>query len=213
MSEEKGSSDHTDEEAKAVFPDCFDFFFGKGVCMKIVPYDEKYRKDIERICIDTGNPDNQVNEEHRRFTLLMYCDEYLDYETCFVLLDDNGTPQGYVLCAENYDAFQVHMKPYLEKIRKECPSFAQRADISAYEPYRDMYPAHLHIDIEEAYAGHGRGTALVDTLKAHLKQKHVRGLMLGVDRHNIRAFSFYQKMEFQILEEDEDSALMGMMLE
>lgn len=177
--------------------------------MKIVPYEEKYRKDMQRICIDTGSPDNRVNEEHRRFSLLMYCDEYLDHETAFVLLDDENIPQGYILCAENYDTFRENMEPYLEKIRQECPSFAQRADISEYEPYQKEYPAHLHIDIEEKYAGHGRGTALMNTLKEYLKRKHVKGLMLGVDKHNTRAFSFYHKMNFHVLKEDEDSALMG----
>lgn len=180
--------------------------------MKIVPYEEKYRKDMQRICIDTGNPDNRVNEEHRRFSLLMYCDEYLDHETAFVLLDDNDVPQGYILCAENYQSFAKNMKPYLEKIVKECPHFAQRADISEYDAYQNEYPAHLHIDIEEAYAGHGRGTALMHALVEHLREKKVKGLMLGVDKHNLRAYSFYRKTGFQILKEDEDSALLGMMI-
>lgn len=180
--------------------------------MKIVPYEEKYRKDMQRICIDTGSPDNLVNEEHRRFSLLMYCDEYLDHETAFVLLDDENIPQGYILCAEDYKSFQKNMKPYLDQIVRECPAFASRADISEYEAYQQDYPAHLHIDIEETYAGQGRGTALMHALIRHLQTNHVKGLMLGVDRHNHRAYSFYQKMGFRILEQDEDSALMGMML-
>ena len=210
LSKAKDSSDHN--EVKAVFPDCSGFFSERRMHMKIVPYEEKYRKDVQRICVDTGSPDNQVNAEHRRFTLLMYCDEYLDHETGFVLLDDHDVPQGYVLCAENYGSFQKHMKPYLEKIRKECPSFANRTDISEYEQYQNEYPAHLHIDIEEDYTGHGRGTALIQTLLDHLKRKSVKGIMLGVDKHNERAFSFYQKTGFHILKEDEDSALLGLML-
>jgi hypothetical protein len=49
--------------------------------MKIIPFEEKYRNDAERICVDTGDKDNMINPEHRRFSVLMYCDEYIKYET------------------------------------------------------------------------------------------------------------------------------------
>lgn len=183
-----------------------------GLNMKVVPYTEQYRDDVRRICIDTASPDNKVNPEHHDFTLLMYCDPYIDHETVYVLLDDEDKPRGYIMCAEDYEKFAEDVQPYLEKIRKECPNFASRADITMYEARKDEYPAHLHIDIEESYTGNGHGTALMKTLVAHLKEKHVRGVMLGVDKHNRRAVSFYTKMGFRVMSETEGGAEMGMKL-
>lgn len=180
--------------------------------MKVVPYTKEYREDVRRICIDTASPDNKVNPEHHDFTLMMYCDPYVDHETAFVLLDDEDKPRGYILCAEDYEKFAVNIDPYLQKIRKECPNFANRADISMYKKEAEEYPAHLHIDVEESYTGNGHGTALMQTLIAYLKERHVKGLILGVDKNNLRAVSFYKKMGFKVLDETEGGAEMGMKL-
>ena len=55
--------------------------------MKTVPYTPEYREDLRRICIETASPDNKVNPEHHDFTLMMYCDPYIDHETAFMLMD------------------------------------------------------------------------------------------------------------------------------
>lgn len=178
--------------------------------MKVVPYTPEYREEMRRICIDTASPDNKVNPEHHDFTLMMYCDPYLDHETAFMLVDDEGNPHGYILCAEDYDTFEKNIDPYLQKIRKECPNFANRADISLYKLYRDEYPAHLHIDIEENYTGGGNGTKLMRTLVEHLKEKGVKGLVLGADKSNTRAVSFYKKMGFEAVQEDEGGVALAM---
>lgn len=180
--------------------------------MKIVPYSSEYREDMRRICIDTASPDNKVNPEHHDFTLMMYCDPYIDHETAFILMDDEDRPRGYILCAEDYPSFAEHIAPYLEKIRREFPNFANRADISLYEKYQDEYPAHLHIDIEESYTGNHHGTKLMQTLIAHLKENHVKGLILGADANNTRAVSFYKKMGFQAIEEKDGGVVLAMKL-
>ena len=180
--------------------------------MKTVPYTPEYREDIRRICIETASPDNKVNPEHHYFTLMMYCDPYIDHETAFILMDDENRPQGYILCAENYREFEKHIDPYLQKIRKECPNYASRADISLYEKYQDEYPAHLHIDIMEEYTGGGNGTKLMKTLIDHLKTEHVKGLILGADKNNTRAVSFYKKMGFEAIEENEGGVVLAMKL-
>lgn len=180
--------------------------------MRVVPYSDVYRDDVRRICIDTASPDNKVNPEHHDFTLMMYCDPYIDHNHAFVLLDDEDRPRGYILYAENYESFASDIEPYLQKIRKECPNFANRADISMYKAAAKEYPAHLHIDVEESYTGNGHGTALMQTLIQHLKEKKINGLILGVDKNNVRAVSFYKKMGFCILHETEGGADMGMKL-
>ena len=177
--------------------------------MKIIPYEEKYRKDVEDICIETGSKDNLVNREHHDFTLLMYCDPYLDYGRCFVLLDEEERPQGYILCAEDGRQFIKDMEPYFREIKEKAPSFAGRCDLREYEKYVDEYPAHLHIDIRESYTGNGRGSALMNTLLESLQKDKVRGIMVGVGADNQRAYHFYQKMGFHILESDQYGSVLG----
>lgn len=104
--------------------------------MRVIPFEEKYRDKCHEICIHTGSPDNLVNEEHRKFSLLMYCDPYLDHGKCFLLQDDQGEIQGYILCAESYASFKEYIQEYFEEIKKVAPSFVLRCDISEYEAYQ-----------------------------------------------------------------------------
>lgn len=180
--------------------------------MKVVHYKEEYRDDMHNICIHTGSPDNLVNPQHHDFSLLMYCDPYLDHGKNFVLLDDEDKPVGYILCAPNYEEFKEYMPNYFQKIQEVAPSFMYRCDISEYEPYKDIYPAHLHIDILENTTGKGNGTLLMNTLLTSLKEDGVKGIMVGVAKDNIRAFNFYQKMGFQVLEENEGGYTLGQSL-
>ena len=50
------------------------------------------------------------------------------------------------------------------------------------------------------------------TLIDHLKANHVRGLILGADKNNTRAVSFYKKMGFEAIEEDEGGVVLAMKL-
>jgi ribosomal protein S18 acetylase RimI-like enzyme len=177
--------------------------------MKIIPFEEKYRNDAERICVDTGDKDNMINPEHRRFSVLMYCDEYIKYETVYLLVNDEDKAVGYIMCAKDYKSFEKHMTPYLEQIRKECPNFAERADIREYTVLQEEYPAHMHIDIEEEYTGGGRGSALMNTLLDDCRKSGVKGLMLGVDGKNTRAVGFYKKSGFKVLYDSGSGYLMG----
>ena len=180
--------------------------------MKVVPYTPEYREDIRRICIATASEDTRVNPEHHDFSLMMYCDPYIDHGTAFILMDDENQPQGYILCAENFKEFIKDMDPYLQKIRRECPNIASRDDVSLYEYFQDEYPAHLHIDIMEQYTGGGNGTKLMKTLIDHLRENHVRGLVIGADKNNTRAVSFYKKMGFDAIEENEGGVVLAMKL-
>ena len=180
--------------------------------MRVIPFAEKYRDKCHEICIHTGSPDNLVNEEHRKFSLLMYCDPYLDHGKCFLLQDDQGEIQGYILCAESYASFKEYIQEYFEEIKKVAPSFVLRCDISEYEAYQKEYPAHLHVDILEDCCGKGSGTLLMHTLLDALKKEHVPGIMVGVAKNNQRAFNFYQKMGFEILVEAEYGYILGQKL-
>lgn len=182
--------------------------------MRAVPYKEDYKKALQDIHMATASEKARTDQRHGKFSLLMYCDEYLDHETAFVLLDDEDRPAGYVLCAESASEWAQNMKPYIEEIEKLGPPYDQmvHGQIEEYKLAEPSYPAHLHIDILEEYTGKHGGSLLMNTLIEHLKQNHVKGVCLGVARKNERAFGFYRHFGFEILAEDEGGMFLGLSL-
>lgn len=179
--------------------------------MKIEMYTPEYKKSMEDICIATASERARTQQRHHDFTLLMYCDEYLDHEKALMLMG-KGKPVGYILCAENYAQWKQNMAAYADKIEAlgdPYPAHVRDA-FEMYGAFAADYPAHMHIDILEKYTGGGNGTALFLALAEMLKKDGVKGLMLGVDLHNKRAVSFYQKMGFAPLT---DFGLMGLKLQ
>ena len=65
--------------------------------MEIIQYEPKYKKDVRRICINTGSVEKKTNKEHYNFSLMMYCDPYIDHEIAFLILDDESKVRGYIL--------------------------------------------------------------------------------------------------------------------
>ena len=63
------------------------------------------------------------------------------------------------------------------------------------------YPAHLHINLLEAYQGQGIGTRLMHHFERHLIDQGVSGVHLGTTNHNRKAVPFYVKMGFEIIGE------------
>ena len=85
---------------------------------------------------------------------------------------------------------------------------------AAYLPrfFYKKYPAHLHIDILPEYQRMGLGSQLMDTLTAHLRQKGVCGVMLGVGSKNEKGKSFYKKYGFRQVFRIPFSIVMGLEL-
>lgn len=96
----------------------------------------------------------------------MYCDYYMDFEPefCFVAVDDNDIPVGYVLCSANADTFHEQMTEYyLPFVRKLSGSefFRFSAQMKWERQFvAHGYTAHLHIDVLPCFQGQGVGTAL-----------------------------------------------------
>ena len=65
--------------------------------------------------------------------------------------------------------------------------------------FKNAYPAHFHIDIDEAYQRRGIGSLLVTALKLQLKKKKLSGMMLVCGADNQQAISFYEKNGFKTL--------------
>ena len=78
--------------------------------------------------------------------------------------------------------------------------------------YAERYPAHMHIDILDAYQRMGIGHQLVDTLAACLAGQNVKGLMLSVGSTNQKGVNFYQKYGFQKIGTVAGALVMGLRL-
>lgn len=91
------------------------------------------------------------------------------------------------------------------------PMMAQ-GTLAAMQPYAQDYPAHLHIDLLPECQGQGVGTALIETLIGHLREKKVAGLMLNVGNDNESAIRFYEKCGFALLGRGERETAYGMRL-
>jgi len=176
--------------------------------MTVIRCNEQYKKAVQQICLDVAGEERGTKKS--RYLLAMYCDNYLENEIALVLLDDNK-PIGYILCAPDYDAYEEHMRPYLRKIRKLPPLYflMAKGEMPGYRQYKDEYPAHLHVDILEECTGRHGGTLLMEALCDELRIRGIPGLMLQVAAGNKRAISYYQKMGFEVLDQNSHVLKMG----
>lgn len=176
----------------------------------------RYRQEdleaIKTICIATASERARREEQHRQFTLYMYCLPYLEKERAYVA-EVEGQVVGYVLYAPNYHLFIKHMQPYMTKIAAISQEYQLRMqrEHAIYDHFQKDYPAHLHIDCLHGYTGLGIGSQLIEAMADDLKNE-VDGVMLGVSKTNKGAINFYKKHNFSILGEDDTGYVMGRVL-
>ncbi len=174
--------------------------------IEIRTYRKEDRAALERICTVT-DPKHFKPEYLYTLYLHYYIEE--ESENTLVAAAD-GRAVGYILCAESWERWKnVMREKYLSfsdvKTREDG-----EASIAFYSPFAEEYPAHMHIDIDPEYQRMGIGTALVDALREKLVKKNVPGLMLGVDRENVKGVSFYRKYGFREL--DAEGTRYGLLL-
>lgn len=167
----------------------------------IRPAEEKDLHCIEHICRMTAGPEARRNEKVGRKISLTYSTYYAraERETCFVL-DENGTAVGYILCAPDYSKYA---KEYRKNEVKQLWRIDKTQSIAAfflpfgYLPFKNKYPAHLHIDLLDEYQGQGYGSQLMSALLEKLKEMQIPGVMLIVDKNNTGAQRFYERVGFK----------------
>ncbi len=174
----------------------------------VVPYAPEHRDELRAVCLAQAGEHANASEARRRFTLLMYCDAYLERGVAYTLLDEHGVARGYVLAAEDAHAWRRAFEPYRELIAELGSEFERQAavELDFYESVADEFPAHLHIDIDEECTGQGCGRMLMEELLARLRADGVRGVVFGVAAANERAVGFYEHMGFERLGEYDDGA-------
>ena len=161
------------------------------------------KERVREICRRTGPLEAVTDEDVGRYITDCYCDYYLENEagTCFVLLDDAGTVQGYTLSAPEYKRYRRAFAPYLRRILQNPKSekLEVRAEQIALRCFSPFFPAHLHIDLLDEVTGQGGGTQLMRRLLAQLTAQRVPGVMLIVGSGNKDAIRFYRRFGFRRL--------------
>lgn len=171
--------------------------------MNIRPYQKKDFRFVQDICMATSSYKDDDTPTNRAYLCALYCDYYVDNqpETCFVAVDDDDTPIGYILCAADRENYVEMMDEfYLPLVRKlNSGSFFRINAMSKVEQryVRQGYTAHLHIDILEEYQHQGIGSALMEALFAKLQETDVEGVYVICDAKNESAKNFFEKMGFE----------------
>lgn len=185
--------------------------------VNIRPYRPADQAAVRQICIATSSIPVKT-ERQRRYLLTMYNDYYTQQSptTCWVAVDTEDTPIGYILCAPDYDTYwQIFRSTYVPRLRKGSLLQASAAYCEAryQRKYAAMgFPAHLHIDIRNGYQHMGIGTQLMDALTNRLRQLQVSGVFLVAGSDNEKAIRFYQKYGFIKIGKPGGAVAMGLRL-
>ncbi len=171
--------------------------------MQIRPYQTKDFRYVQDICMATSKYADDVTPLNRALICTMYCDYYLDNQSdcCFVAVDDDDIPVGYVLCVVDLgDYVELMQQEYLPLIRKISGGdfFRYSAEIKIGDRYvRQGYTSHLHINVLPDYQRQGLGTRLIEALEAKLKELFVEGVYLVTGQKNAQARAFYEKLGYE----------------
>ena len=200
----------------------------------IRPYRDGDFAAVYEVCLKTGDAGQDATHLHRDPEALghLYVGPYvtLEPELAFVLEDAKGVC-GYVLGAFDTAAFRERfVREWLPPLQRRYPDPKGNADGWSrderlyhvmHHPPRELpealapYPAHLHIDLLPRAQGRGQGTRMMHTLLDALRRCGSSGVHLGLAATNERAFRFYRKLGFEVIEADSlpaGTVYMGMKL-
>ena len=184
--------------------------------MTIRKYCEKDRNAVVRICLEKESLDFTVSP-FDDFIKTMFCDYYIDKEpeNCFVAVDDNDIPFGYIYGVKDYFKYKENFDPYLQRLKAinngEYLSWCL-VEMYDHEVFADEYPAHLHIDILDGYRSGGVGTELMNKFLSYMKESGIKGVMLIVGGDNAGARRFYERQGFSLLKEKNSGCAYGIKL-
>lgn len=184
--------------------------------MNIRPYRPGDEPALYEICLRTGDSGADATGRYADPSLLghLYVGPYLALAPQFAfVLDNAGTPVGYVLGALDTTAFEAACEAsWWPALRRRYPDPGQPgtaderlAVLIHHRPVpsreiTDRYPSHLHIDLLPAAQGQGHGRALMARLFDALGAAGSPGVHLGVAATNERAIGFYRQLGFETLE-------------
>jgi ribosomal protein S18 acetylase RimI-like enzyme len=192
-------------------------------------FEEKDRSDLYHVCLATGDSGaNAVHlYNHKDMLGEIYVGPYLTFQPdlSFTLIQDGVA--GYALAALDTTSFENTLSQkwwplILEKYNGLSPeNFNEREkNLFSYiqnpplrpKKFVDQYPSHLHIDLLEKAQGRGIGKAMMLIVLETLREQGSKGVHLGMGAQNSRAFTFYTKLGFTLLDKNDDEWTMGLTL-
>lgn len=201
----------------------------------IRPYQPKDFDAVYEVCLktaDAGQDGTHLFKDPKAVGHL-YAGPYVTLEPslAFVLEDDLGVC-GYVLGALDTKVFRERfVKEWLPPLQQRYPD--PQGDETIWTPdeqiYHELhqpwleiykalepYPSHLHIDLLPRAQGRGNGTRMMKTLLEALVKKSSPAVHLGTNPKNERAFIFYKKIGFHVIEDaalPKSTIFMGLVFE
>lgn len=172
--------------------------------MKIRKYEAKDFEATKYICIH--DMIGTYTDDLIEYVEVMFCRYYLEKEpeNCFVAVDENDKPVGYIYGVSDYDNYQKGFAPYIKRVAEiRDRRYLSDALIEMFDHaiYKEQYPAHLHIDILPDYQSKGIGSRLIAEFCNNLKAQGKNGVMLIVGSENEGARRFYERNGFTLLQE------------
>jgi ribosomal protein S18 acetylase RimI-like enzyme len=186
---------------------------------KIRPYEQKDFDAVYEVCLKTGDAGQDATHLYKDPKALghLYVGPYVTLEPSLAFVLENALGVcGYVLGAFDTKTFYMcFVKEWLPPLRKLYPEpqsgpktwtcdeqiyhEIHHPDIKSYQAL-EPYPSHLHVDLLPRAQGQGNGTRMMNTLLEALKARRSRAVSLAMHPENKRAFTFYQKMGFHVIE-------------
>ena len=172
----------------------------EAAALTIRPCEKEDLQALRSICEETSTIPCETDAQ-KAFLHYVFCDPYVETQTehCFVAVDEQNTPIGYILCAPDTRAFlDVFRREYLPKIDRLGLHFGLQARAAQFvhAALCKTFPAHLHIDLSGPARHRGTGTALMNALKAHLASMGIHTLFLSCAAKNETAVRFYLRNGF-----------------
>lgn len=192
-------------------------------------FQEEDRPGLYHICLATG--DSGANAEHlynqKNMLGEIYVGPYLSFQPdlSFTLIQDGEA--GYALAAFDTTSFEDTLSKewwplILEKYSNRSPENFNEREKNLFKyiqnpPLRSKvvineYPSHLHIDLLEKAQGRGIGRAMMLLLLETLREQGSKGVHLGMGAQNNRAYIFYTKLGFTLLDQNDNEWTMGLKL-
>ncbi len=192
-------------------------------------FQEEDRPGLYHICLATGDSGANAVHLYDQKDMLgeIYVGPYLTFqpELSFTLIQDGVA--GYALAALDTTSFEDALSKewwplILDKYNGRSPenfnereknlfSYIQKPPLRPKEIVRE-YPSHLHIDLLEKAQGRGIGKAMMLLVLETLREQGSKGVHLGMGAQNARAFTFYTKLGFALLDKNDDEWTMGLKL-
>ena len=187
--------------------------------MEIRPFMNNDRDAVMKIAADTaffGQPVESFLDDRNAFLDAFYS-YYFDYEGehAWVSCEDDlviGFIAGCIDRKRHDEVIQREIQPLLikkfftghYKVSWKTIKFISRlirSEIFHEEPSADesIYPAHLHINLQNGYRGKGIGRKLIEAYLKQLAELKITGVHLHTTSENVIACHLYEKCGFQLI--------------